>query len=37
MTARVVAVMSFLAERDPSLEIIGSGVEATLRKRAQQP
>jgi len=35
MTAGVAAVVSFLAERDPSLEIVGSGVEATLRRRAQ--
>jgi len=35
MTARVVAVMSSLAERDPSPEVVGAGVDTMLRRRAK--
>ncbi len=35
-TARVVAVMKALAEKDPSLEIVGVGADSRLRRKAQQ-
>jgi|GEM_PF-5074134 len=36
-TARVITVMSSLAEKDPSLEVVGAGVDTMLRRKAQQP
>ena len=35
-TARVITVMSSLAEKDPSLEVVGAGVDTMLRRKAQQ-
>jgi len=34
--ARVVAVMSSLAERDPCQEVVGAGVDTMLRRKAKQ-
>jgi hypothetical protein len=35
-TERIVAVMKALAERNPGLEVVGSGTKTVLRKKAQQ-
>ena len=35
-TARVITVMSSPAEKDPSLEVVGAGVDTMLRRKAQQ-
>ena len=36
-TDRVVAVMRSLAEKDPSLEVVGARVDTMLRRKVQQP
>jgi len=36
-TARVITVMSSLAEKAPGLEVVGAGVDTMLRRKAQQP
>jgi hypothetical protein len=36
-TERIVAVMKALAERNPGLEVVGSGTKTVLRKKAAAP